>query len=617
MPTLPTLAIRVVVASLLVAGGADAAGPLVVTTTSLGPEGGAMKAADVSAAIGEDAAVAGKSATSWRDPPRDIGQAGWASVVTAGFGDQAHAYAFVRGAGGGTFERVVHVPYRMTVIHNARQWIPPVGRLAWSIARPEAQATADSRPAVRIDVVAAAVTASTDLLEADGPGGDDALHAAGATRGLAAVEAMAWAAAFEAGWRPTSAADAMPARLQVRFGAKSCSFELAVGPQTGPRRLVKNGVTETAYHDVLVRMFRCLHPGGAARDFIRVGGAGSAAVAVLPGRLLAVSEGALFGLDTETFRIAWPKEGKPTSAAQRTGDAIAVRDDGQGGSRVFRHRPTLAAIDVATGAATPLATGGADHPWSFDVSGTRAVVASGTSLILHEGGRKAWQHDEPVAISCGPVIVDDMVVAGAEDGELFSLSITDGKPRWRAILEPGLRGAAVVAEGRIFVFVRGADAVIAVDATTGKSVWRESVGDVLVRPPHAGPTGLIVATKSNRLLVLEPATGRIRAERRFPTWIADVITVPGGGTGLVACLLRDGRIVFLGRDDLRVVAERAIGSRGRGPLLFAASFPRTWPGAAGDEDDLAAAIDAEARAACLLVGDEDGSCFMLPIPEAR
>jgi hypothetical protein len=148
-------------------------------------------------------------------------------------------------------------------------------------------------------------------------------------------------------------------------------------------------------------------------------------------------------------------------------------------------------------------------------------------------------------------------------------------------------------------------------------LWQAPLGDVLVRPPVSTPAGILLATKSNRVLLLDPGTGTVRAECRLPNWIGDVLWVDGlGGNpgGVIACLTRKGGLFVLNPADLSIRAKHDLGARAGVPMLVAASFPVTWSGPQDDEDiDAQMDQDRGVRKPCLLVSDEDGFAYIVPL----
>jgi hypothetical protein len=134
-----------------------------------------------------------------------------------------------------------------------------------------------------------------------------------------------------------------------------------------------------------------------------------------------------------------------------------------------------------------------------------------------------------------------------------------------------------------------------------------------------------VATQSNRVLLLDPQSGKARAERPFTAWIGDVVPVagvPGASAGHVACLTRDGTLTLLGGTDLEPLGVRRLNVRpgyaSPAHLIAAAGFPLAAPGAIpvdGEADELEAELVGGLGESgdCLLAADEQGYAWIVPL----
>lgn len=445
-----------------VAARCDEPLPLATVARFLGPEGkdlGGEAFADALSRAGLPATAVGGRAAGWRQPA--VAGGPWLCGLTAGFGERAHAYAVWFGAAG-IPERFVHVPYGKTTLPGGdRVWLAPVDRLAAAVADAAGRPPL-SGPPLGIRVLR-----------------EESAGDAGPVAEMQVYEAIAWAAACEAGWTPTAAATATAATLRVEVGVKSATFRLAVESAGRRRELVKREVSGDDVHEVLRRMFACAMPDAVASDFLRLG--------------------------------------------------------------------------------------------------------AGNEVIRWRGGE--------------------------------------------ASLDPGTSGAAAIAPlqpATSWSFEREGDLLVAVAADTGRRAWSCPLGDVPLEPPTATPAGLLVVTKSSRLMLLDPDSGRIRVERQLTGWVGDVAVLPGrkgGAAARLACLVRDGTLMILDADSLDPVLDRSLPVRpgyGRAArLLVVPDFPVTWPGPTAIADAAGAVeeeLDAElvATAECLLATDEQGYAWIVP-----
>jgi len=541
--------------------GAEPAAPLLNASRFLGPEGEDLGAERVAAAIsraGVPARAAGGKWTTWRQPPAE--DTPWLCGATAGFGERAHAYVFWFNASG-TPERLAHVPYGKTTLplSSSRVWLAPIDSIADAIAHGSASQQV-SGPAVRIKIVR-----------------EEATGEAGPVVNPDLYEAIAWAAACEAGWTPTPSTAPAEATLAVAAGVKSASLRLAIESEGRRRELVKRSVSEDDLHAVLRRMFSCLADGSVAADFFRI-------------------------------------------------DADAISVSGPGGAvEVLHWRPQFAEKAPAGGPPKPLAPLKPTHAWSFDREGSRVVVASGTAVAMFKDAQELWRHSEPDAITCGPIFAGPLVVAGTAEGELFAVDGDTGRTAWKQSLERGLVGRPAVAAGKVVAYCREGDAIVAADVSTGKKTWSQPLGDVPIGPVVAIHSGLLVASKSNRIVLLDPETGRVRAERTLPGWIVDVVPLPGKDgrpAGRIAALTRDGAITLLAAADLEPEGRQQLDGRPgydrAAGFIRAQAFPTAWPGpigSGGEADELDAELESSMadRADCLLADDEEGYAWIIPL----
>lgn len=593
------------------ARSAEPASPILTASRFLGPEGeelGAERFAEAISRAGMPAKAATGKWTTWRQPPAD--GVPWLCWVTAGYGESAHAYAFWFDAAGAAY-RFAHVPYGKTMTEaGTRVWLAPVDSMADVVAH-DSPGQKISGPAVRIRVVR-----------------EQAASEAPAVVDSEVYEAIAWAAACEAGWTPTASTAPAEATLAVASGVKSASLRLAIETDGRRREIIKRSVHENDIHKVMRRMFSCCAPGSLAADFFRIG-SGGVILATAPGRLVCLAEERLRGLDTGTFRACW--EADEASRKLLRGAAFVPRHTADGGLSLLQWRPkTIAQIGLADGRPKPLAPVAAADRWSFDLDGSRVVVASGTAVTLFKESREDWRHDEAEAITCGPIFVGRSVVAGTDEGHLFALDRETGELAWRQRLDRGLVGRPAVAGGKavggvVVVYCREGDTLVAVDAASGRKAWSQPLGDVPIGPAVGMPSGLLVATKSNRVVLLDPETGRPRAERMLSGWIIDVVPLPGKDgrpAETIAVLTRNGTLTLLAAADLQPKGNHRLDGRpgyGReAGFIVAKNFPTSWPGPLGsgsEKDELDAELEGSMAdlADCLLADDEDGYAWIIPL----
>lgn len=134
----------------------------------------------------------------------------------------------------------------------------------------------------------------------------------------------------------------------------------------------------------------------------------------------------------------------------------------------------------------------------------------------------AWraQTDEATVLSV-PTIVGDTVLISSETGAVYAFDARTGNRRWRTQTGPG-PGPPRVAGATNAIYAGGsatagahhhAGFLVAVDAHTGREIWRLATDDWVSAAPVPAGQGIIVGTWSGRLLSLAPAGFRA------PTWL--------------------------------------------------------------------------------------------------
>lgn len=124
---------------------------------------------------------------------------------------------------------------------------------------------------------------------------------------------------------------------------------------------------------------------------------------------------------------------------------------------------------------------------------TRLVVAATTDGRLHflerSTGRRVHEMKVASALESSPALSGFLLHVGTDDGELVGIDVRDGKETYRYKAGKLVRSSPLVHEGRVYAGVvdtKEAGALVAVDAATGKLVWRRKLGAVFASPTLAG-----------------------------------------------------------------------------------------------------------------------------------
>jgi outer membrane protein assembly factor BamB len=186
---------------------------------------------------------------------------------------------------------------------------------------------------------------------------------------------------------------------------------------------------------------------------------------------------------------------------------------------------------VATGAAV----------WAgleLDADGS-AVFAGNDRGELHAigvDGRLRWKFETGAAIRAQPRVMGRHLYVTSDSGFLFKLDRRSGVEAWRARIDAGSEariptnqpktrwdryGSSVVSDGRrLFVASRDRH-LYALDAKTGRELWRVAAGDIMTATPALHDGNVIFADYAGKVRAVAASDGR-------PRWGYDArLAVPG------------------------------------------------------------------------------------------
>lgn len=156
------------------------------------------------------------------------------------------------------------------------------------------------------------------------------------------------------------------------------------------------------------------------------------------------------------------------------------------------------------------------------------------------------------------------VVAG---GRVFTLDAhatvaatgSNGAPLWQADLTPatdnageGSGGGLAVEGGRLFA-TTGFGEVVALDAASGKEVWRQRLDGIAAGGPAAAAGLVYVTSRDGTATALDAATGRI-------AWAIPALAGQTGATGAATPAIDGRQVIFPFATGQMIAAERATGT---------------------------------------------------------
>jgi outer membrane protein assembly factor BamB len=151
------------------------------------------------------------------------------------------------------------------------------------------------------------------------------------------------------------------------------------------------------------------------------------------------------------------------------------------------------------------------YVYALDISKNMALawrtrIASGAAV----GTPLAGVDTSDVEISSSPAVANGAVYIGSPDHNLYALDATTGKVLWKYATGDVISFTSpAVANGIVYV---GSDdkALHAVDAATGKGVWKYATGGKLKSSPLVDNGVVYVGSYDSNLYALDAATGKVR-----------------------------------------------------------------------------------------------------------
>ncbi|MDB5339340.1 MAG: Beta-barrel assembly machine subunit BamB [Planctomycetaceae bacterium] len=575
-------------------------------------------------------AVAAETKATWNHVPAGVDRSQWVSLVSVGFKGQADAYAFMFDGPNGSMSMAIHIPFREVWLPGGvAAWIWPTDSVlgALRVGYQDHLQQKSNGTMLKLTVIpwesAAADTVATNKTS----NLDDAQTLAPALV-LPSVEVMAHAAAFEAGWVPTTtaegaASDSAGAALssaicEVKVEDQACSFRLKIRDGEKEYVLTKLHVPWETYHEHLVRLFRYAKRDRGVSDFSQIARHPVELLALHDGKVACLLNHELAVFDLANGKKTWTTEPTVKPPGYLPVPQYTPLQNEKGTARLVRYRPALAEFNWESGKITPLAPAGADvrHRFSTTATGDFATSNAGTVSLLRQS-KLVWEQKEPDAVSAGPLLIGTDVVYGQATGRLVARSAKDSKVRWESRLPRSLYGMIVPAGESLLVFSNTAEALVAVDAATGKEHWRCPVGDVLLESPLIVGKQVLLATKGNRLLLVDLKSGKVQNELQWPTWLVSVSLINSRPEPLLVCSDLAGTVTLLSPTDLKPTRTILVGAQLTGPLLYADKLSYTWPvpQAAESEENLLAEIKSGPTQAgpVLLAADVQGFIYILPL----
>lgn len=198
-----------------------------------------------------------------------------------------------------------------------------------------------------------------------------------------------------------------------------------------------------------------------------------------------------------------------------------------GYAQVLALDPKNGKVIWKTGVGAPVRSG----PTVADGRVYTVTVENELVALAADDGRRLWAQNgipETAGLvgSSSPAVEGEVVVVGYTSGEIYALTIENGRPLWSDSLSSGgavdavsaladIRGRPVVDRNRVFA-ISHSGRMAAIDLRTGERVWEQDIGSshgVWVAGDY-----VYVLSNDNQLVCLTRHDGKVRWLRQLPRY---------------------------------------------------------------------------------------------------
>ncbi len=182
-----------------------------------------------------------------------------------------------------------------------------------------------------------------------------------------------------------------------------------------------------------------------------------------------------------------------------------------------------------------LAAPAVDADTVYVATGDRRVVA-----LRASDGSVRWELPVSTPIDGTPALAGDRAYVGLRNGNLLAIDRGSGAIRWSRDTRGAIFSSPLVYNGALYI--GNGDLLEAIDARTGRSLWRFHAGGEIDSPPAVTEDGVLVfGSRDGNVYFLEASNGKTRLVYR---------TVVAAASGAAV----HGKIAYVGVDDGAVLA---------------------------------------------------------------
>ena len=176
---------------------------------------------------------------------------------------------------------------------------------------------------------------------------------------------------------------------------------------------------------------------------------------------------------------------------------------------------------------------------------TELVDIESTLTIRSEWSQSLGGKGEHLRLALRPELVDGVLYAGAQNGEVIAVNAETGKRLWRTNTELSLSAGPGVGDGVVILGSSDGD-IVALDAATGVERWRHLVSSEVLARPLVTEGMAIVRTVDGRLQALSLTDASQR-------WVVQE-AVPALSLRGTAPAVRAGDAILAGFDNGKILA---------------------------------------------------------------
>lgn len=415
-----------------------------------------------------------------------------------------------------------------------------------------------------------------------------------------ALQALTFAAALQAGLKPTPAESAR--RLVVSISRHEVFHRVGLRWTEGgsDRSFSCERVPREALFEVLSAAVKNVTRwDGAVSDMRYLDAAPDALFGLSGKRLLFASGGRAGSLDLGDGSPSWL-----ASEWDARRQRVVPRVEPEG-LALYQHLPLLGQFFPEPDPPVTLDKEGCPHPWGFQLTADARwlALAGDRQLRLHENGKLLWGHQTQTPLDCGPLILSDRLAVGEEDGDLQCLAL--GKERrllWTVPTGERLYGPLKLVPGDPGLILASSleGSLFAASTADGRIAWRADLGDRIVGDPVILDRGIAVASGSGGVRLLNRKTGAVLEQRKHPVALKHFVAA---AECLVCCDI-EGTTWFLASDDLRAIRELKMS-------VFSYLVPSSRaPAGLGDAEEMSGEHEP-----VILAADASGVIYFISVPE--